>query len=383
MLLYAIKMLVGDRAKYIGIIIGLSFSAFIISQQAAIFVGIMKRTFSFITDTSQADIWVMDKSVQFVDDIKTIKDTALYRVRGVENVAWAVPMFKALIPARLRSGVYQTCILIGIDDATLIGGPPRMIEGNIEDLRFPDAVIVNQVGSETKLATTKNDQVIPLRVGNVIELNDNRAYVTGICDTARTFQSQPVIYTTYGRATFFIPKQRDLLTFILVKAKPGVDIEVLCKQITAYTGLAAYSTKGFEKLTMDYYAKNTGIVINFGVAIILGFIIGIAIAGQTFFNFTIDNLPYFGTFKAMGADNRILVKMIIVQALMVSAIGWGIGVGAAAIFGYLFKSTELSFSLPFWLYIFSAFCMLVICLAAALFSIHKVAKLDPAIVFKS
>ena len=97
---------------------------------------------------------------------------------------------------------------------------------------------------------------------------------------------------------------------------------------------------------MLYYARYTGIVVNFGVAILLGFIIGIAIAGQTFFNFTFDNLPYFGTFKAMGATNQLLTKMIITQALIVGAIGWGIGIGAAALFGWGFRNTELSFNLP-------------------------------------
>lgn len=384
MLLYALKMLIGDRAKYIGIIVGLSFASFIISQQAAIFLGIMKRTYGLITDTSQANIWVMDKTVQFIDDIKPLKDTAIFRVRGIDGVQWAVPMYKGLIQARLINGTFQTCILIGVDDATLIGGPPKMIEGKIQDLRFPDAVIVNKVGAETKLASPgKSKDIIPLRIGDVMELNDNRAYVAGICTTSRTFQSQPVIYTTYNRAVSFTPKQRDLLSFVLVRANPGEDLEKLCQRITEQTGLAAYTSWGFEKLTMLYYVKNTGILINFGVAIILGFIIGIAIAGQTFFNFTIDNLPYFGTFKAMGADNSVLIRMILLQALFVSLIGWGIGIGAAALFGYSFKATELSFSLPLLLYLFSLFSMICICLLAAFFSIIKVMRLDPAIVFKS
>lgn len=386
MLLFALKMLVGDRAKYIGIIVGLSFASFIISQQAAILVGIMKRTYSFITDTSQPNIWVMDSSVQFVDDIKGIKETALYRIRGLENVEWAAPMFKGLISARLPSGVYQTCIMIGIDDATLIGGPPRMFRGTIEALRYPDAILVNKVGSETKLASpgkTSDDPKIPLHIGNVLELNDNRAYVAGICETARTFQSQPVVYTTYSRAVGFIPKQRDLLSFILVRAKPGTDLEKFCAEIRAYTGLAAYTTWGFQKLTMFYYFRHTGILVNFGVAIILGFIIGVAIAGQTFFNFTIDNLPYFAIFKAMGADNKLLVRMILIQALMVSVLGWGIGIGAAASFGFLFRNTELSFNLPLSLFLLSGFSLLIICFIAAVFSIRKVVRLDPAIVFKS
>jgi len=379
MLLFAIKMLIGDRAKYIGIIIGLSFAAFIISQQGAIFLGILKRTYGFVRDTSQPNVWVTDPSVQFIDDIKGFKETYLYRVRGVKGVEWAVPMFKGAIPARLKNGIYQTCIFIGIDDATLIGGPPRMIEGKIEDLRIPDAVIVNKVGTETKLAY----KGVPLRLGDEMELNDNRAYVAGICETSRTFQSQPVVYTTFDRALTFAPRQRDLLSFVLVKSRPGVDPEVLAKRIREETGLAAYTTSNFQKLTLKYYFKYTGIFINFGVAIILGFVIGIAIAGQTFYNFTIDNLPYFGVYKAMGADNRLLDKMIIIQALVVSGIGWGIGIGAAALFGFSFRRTELSFNMPFYLYFLSGLAMLLICLLAAMISIRKVRRLDPAIVFKS
>jgi putative ABC transport system permease protein len=383
MFLIALKMLIGDRMKYIGLVIALSFASFIISQQGAIFVGIMKRTFGFITDTSQPDIWVMDTTVQFIDDVKGMKETVLYRVRSLDEVDWAVPMYKGLIPARLRNGIFQTCIFIGIDDATLIGGPVRMFEGKMEDLRIPDAIFVNQVGANTKLATqTSSGDPIPLRIGDVMELNDRRAYVAGICDTSRTFQSQPVIYTTYTKATTYAPLVRDVLSFVLVKAKPGVDPELLCQKIRQTTGYAAYTRWGFQKLTMLYYAKNTGIVVNFGVAIALGFIIGVAIAGQTFFNFTMDNLPYFGTFKAMGADNSLLVKMVIVQSLMVSVIGWGIGIGAAAIFGWSFRQTELSFNLAWWLYLLSSFSLLFICFIAALFSVIKVVRIDPAIVFK-
>src|ERR1700733_11656415 len=135
MYFYALKMLVGDKVKYLSIVLGLTFASFIISQQSAILVGIIYRTFGFITDTSQPNIWVMDPSVQFIDDIKPLKDTSLYRVRSVEGVDWAVPLYKGTIQARLTNGTFQTCIFIGIDDATLIGAPPQMVQGNILDLR--------------------------------------------------------------------------------------------------------------------------------------------------------------------------------------------------------------------------------------------------------
>ena len=48
----AIKMLVGDRAKYLGIIMGLTFASLLITQQAAIFCGLMTRTFNAVNDLS-------------------------------------------------------------------------------------------------------------------------------------------------------------------------------------------------------------------------------------------------------------------------------------------------------------------------------------------
>lgn len=383
MLLIAIKMLIGDRTKYLSIVLGLSFASFIISQQSAILTGIVKRTYGLITDTSQPHIWIMDPTVQFIDDVKPLKDTDLYRVQSVEGVAWAVPFFKGTIQARLKNGTFQTCVFIGIDGATFIGGPPVMLEGRVEDLRLDDAVIVDKVGSETKLASYVNGEKVPLRVGDTMELNDNRAVVVGICDVSRTFQSQPVIYTTYDRATYFVPAQRKLLSFILARPEAGHSVKDVAQRIRAQTALAAYSPSELERLTLSYYIRYTGIFVNFGVAIVLGFIIGTAVAGQTLYNFTVDNLPYFGICKAMGAYNSLLVKMVLVQAFLVSVIGWGIGMGMAALFGFLTSRTELSFSMPLWLYLFSGASILLISLFAALICMRKVIKLDPAVAFKS
>jgi putative ABC transport system permease protein len=381
----ALKMLVGDRSKYLGIIMGLTFASLLITQQAAIFVGLMTRTYGFITDTGQADIWVMDPKVQFVDDIKPLQDTQLFRVRSVEGVEWAVPLYKGLLKARLADGTFQTCIVVGLDDATLIGGPPVMVEGQLGDLRRSEAVIVDLVGAEGKLAKPSpipGQPFIPLTVGDTLELNDHRATVVGLARVSRTFQSQPVVYTTYSRATTFAPRERKLLSFVLVKAKPGESHQVLAERISRSTGLAAYRREAFQRMTVDYFMENTGIPINFGIAVGLGFIVGTAIAGQTFYNFTLDNLRHFGALKAMGASNTTLLGMILLQALVVGSIGYGLGVGAASLFGYLLGSTELAFRLPWQLLVVSAAAVTMICIFSALISIRKVITLEPAIVFK-
>jgi len=224
---------------------------------------------------------------------------------------------------------------------------------------------------------------VPLQRGDTLELNDRRAVVVGICKITRTFQSQPMLYTTYTRAVQFAPAERHLLSFIMVKAKLGENIQAVCDRITKGTGYAAYTSDRFKAVTVSYFMKYTGIPINFGISVLLGFIVGTAIAGQTFFNFTLDNLRYFGTLKAMGASNGTLFRMIVLQAALAGGIGYGLGVGAASAFGWATKHTELAFQLPWQLLVLSAGAVVLICVGSALVSMVKVVRLEPAIVFRS
>ncbi len=383
MIRIALKMLVGDRARYLGIVMGLTFAALLITQQSAIFVGLMTRTFGSITDLGQPAVWVMDPKVQFVDDVKPLQDTQLLRVRGVDGVAWAVPLYKGLLKVRLQDGAYQTCNVFGLDDATLLGGPPEMVEGTVADLRRAEGVIVDENGANGKLATLQADgSRRPLRVGDVLELNDHRAIVVGICRVSRTFQSQPVLYTTYQRATTYAPRERKLLSFVLADPMPGIAARELCDRIHAATGLLAQTADEFKTTTYGYFMKYTGIPINFGIAVLLGFVIGTAIAGQTFYNFTLDNLRHFGTLKAMGATSATLLAMILTQALVAGSIGWGLGVGGASLFGIVSRNSELAFRMPWQLLAISGGAVLFICLASALLAIRTVLRLEPAIVFR-
>lgn len=381
----ALKMLMGDKGKYLGIVMGLTFASLIMTQQPAIFLGLMARSYSFISDVGLPDIWVMDPKVQFIDDIKPLQDTELYRVRGISGVEWAMPLYKGLLKARLGDGTFQTCNVVGLDDATLIGGPPIMLEGKIDNLRRSDGVIVDIDGARDKLgkpSATPGVKRIPIKIGDSLELNDRRAIVVGIAKVTRTFQSQPVLYTTYSRAISYAPKERKLLSFVLVKAKQGQNLAELTRRIRANTGLAAYTRAEFIELTYQYFIKNTGIPINFGISVLLGFIVGAAIAGQTFYNFTLENLRQFGVLKAMGTSNWTLLRMILLQAVLVGSIGYGLGVGLTALFGYSMRHSILAFKFPWQLLLFSGAGVSLICVFAALISILKVIRLEPAIVFK-
>jgi putative ABC transport system permease protein len=480
----ALKMLIGDRAKFLGIVLGLTFAAALITQQGSIFCGLMLRTAAQITDITGADLWVMDPSVRFVDDIKPMLESNLQRVRGVEGVKWAVPLYKGnarakltFTPAELQARTYtsdqlkqsrqagtpppenpftqvlelvagvvdfapppparwyddgiasviEQVILIGVDDTSMVGAPPRgpmvgphqprqsrgrMLVGDPEDLRRPDAIIVDRVGLRKLFPDCHLDEPFNKKESDEsyierlrkfvaaapeIEMNDRRAIIVGVCEATRTFQSNPVVYTLYSRAKQYVPMERKILSFILAQTDlaPGPDgkpakipPELVAERIQRQTGLGARTSENFFYKTIKYYLIFTGIPINFGITVFLGFLVGTAIAGQTFYNFTIENLKQFGALKAMGASNLRIVSMILLQAAVVGVLGYGIGVGLSTLFGWKAamgwqgRPTELAFYTPWQLLPTTAVAIILICVLASLLSVQRVIRLEPAIVFR-
>jgi putative ABC transport system permease protein len=420
----ALKMLVGDRAKFYGIVMGLTFAALLITQQGSIFCGLMCRTAGQIYDIMGADLWVMDANVRYVDDVKPMIENNLYRVRGVDGVRWAVPLFKGIARAKLNSvgidgrkhEVIEQVVMIGLDDATMVGAPTaeRVIVGSLADLRKPDAVIVDftrltklypgeewsllkgpgllerAAGTARRLAGfgDTTPRALPRSdfykrfIGRELEMNDHRAVIVGVCEATPTFQSNAVMYTTYSRAKRFIPQERKILSYVLAQTEPGRTPAQVAAAITHQTGLKARTSREFIWDTILYYLRYTGIPINFGITTLLGFLVGTAIAGQTFYNFTIENLRQFGALKAMGATNGRIVAMIVLQAAVVGVLGYGMGVGLAALFGAVTAGSELAYYTPGLLLPLTAVAVILICILSSLLSVRRVIVLEPAAVFR-
>src|SRR5216683_4095141 len=79
----ALRMLTGDRSKYLGLIFGVTFATLLMAQQVSIFMGILTRTGNQILEVRDADLWVMDNRVRYIDEAPGLQDTDLLRIRGV------------------------------------------------------------------------------------------------------------------------------------------------------------------------------------------------------------------------------------------------------------------------------------------------------------
>src|ERR1700736_2694957 len=104
MLRIALKMLLGDRTKYAGLLFGITFTSFLVTFAASYFCGFMTRGFALIAENPSADVWVMDPAVESAEKTANLPASALDRVRGVGGVASAVPLALGTAEVRLPDG---------------------------------------------------------------------------------------------------------------------------------------------------------------------------------------------------------------------------------------------------------------------------------------
>jgi putative ABC transport system permease protein len=370
-------MLFRDRAKYAMLVCGLAFCSLLMCQQISVFCGLMMWTTATVRNIG-APVWVVDAKVEQANEVIPMRQIEVERVRSVPGVAWAVPLFIGMEQARLADGSFQNVQLTGLDTGTLTGRPMDMREGRIEDLRLPNAVVVDQVAVEKF-----RKKGIKIQLGTTFEINDKEARVVGICHAARSFFGQPYVYTTFDRAMEYTKPTRKQLSFVLAGPISGMTDQELSERISRLPGLRAIAKDDLFWLTVWWYIKNTGIPISIGTVVILGIIVGIAIAGQTFYLFVHDNLRFLAAFKAMGARMPTLAAMVLLQAFSVGFIGYGIGVGLASWFGNVVLVKEQPpFFMPWQVPAFVAIVIIFICSFSALIGLIKVARLEPAVVFR-
>ena len=371
----ALQMLTRDSGKYLALVVGLSFATLLITQQGSIFLGLVKRSTGVLQNVGQPDLWVVDPDIQTVIEIRNLSDRDYERVKAVPGVAWAEPFFSARAVIELTDGTYKTAQIIGIDRSTMVGQPPEMIEGRLEDLRAPDAVLVDD-SSRKRLAFPK--------IGDTLKLNDRRAVVVAFCRAKLGFDSNAMIYTTLDNARRFTPLGREQVPIILVKVQEGLDPLAVAAEIKARTGLGAFTLDQMIAKSTKFILTQTGIGINFGTTVLLGFIVGLAVTAAIFYQFTLENLKHFAVLKAMGTRNGTLALMVMLQAITVGAIGFGIGSGLAGAFSLLGRrpGAELAPFFPWQLLLVCLVGMTICILLGSLLSIRKVLTLEPAVVFK-
>ena len=378
MLWIAIRMLTGDKQKFYGLLFGIAFSTLLITQQLTIFVNLIERGASGVFNSPEAEIWVMDPVSRTTEVRYEMPSTALDEVRSVQGVEWAVPHLRGTAAVRTDQGDLEFVEIIGVDDATLIGLPKNMVEEDKSVLSQVDTVIIDDVGITNLFEEGENP------IGQRLELNDQRAVIRGIADSIPSFTSQVVLYTKYSQALNYVPGTRNRLSFVLAGVSEGETPAQVADRIEEQTGLKAETRDQIAQAGVDFIIENTGIPVNFGITVALGFVVGVAIVGLTFSLFIRDNIKQFGALKAIGVTNSSIVKMVATQATLVGFVGYAFGIVGTVIFiwGFSGNPTFKGFYIPWQIPFVSAVAVVVILAITGYLGLRSVLRTEPAAVFR-
>lgn len=362
-----------DKVRFGVTLTGIVFAIVLIIVQVGLFLGFTTTTSNNI-DHSNVDLWIVSKGVTYFDGGSPFSERKFYQALATPGVESASKQIVEFVPWQKPDGGKEVVIVTGFDLENRLGGPWSLAEGSFRDLESADTIFIDEY-YRGKLGVS--------RLGDAVEINGRRARIAGFTRGIRSFTTSPYVYTSFKNALNYARYPETETTFILVRALPGTDVTELRTRLEErIANVEIYTSPEFARKTQIYWMFGTGAGIAILIAAFMGLIVGVVIVAQTIYATTMDHIREFGTLKAMGASNRYIHRVIVQQAVIASVIGYSVAIAVAQ---FIVRGSEQGgapIKMPLEMAIVMFLVALVMCVSASLVSIHKVTRLDPAMVFK-
>ncbi|MGE3805640.1 MAG: ABC transporter permease [Gemmataceae bacterium] len=372
----AIRSMLGDRNRLVLSLSGVVFSVVLVNLQCSLLLGIMQKA-SLLVDHGRADIWVGHRHMNNVDIGGFVPERWVQRIRAVPGVADAQPYIVMFAQATMPAGNFENVLVVGCEQRSLLGGPWTMVAGDAADVvRHPDGISIDRCDA-AKLGLCQ--------VGDVREINGQRARVVAMTDGIVGFTTNPYVFTTLERARRFADVPESMCSYFLVVAEPGVDQAELRARIQARVPeiLAVRQRDSWGLMCMEYWLTRTGFGISFGIATLLGLLVGMGVVTQTLYSAVAERIKEFATLKALGAADSCIARFLLIRAVASAAAGGLIGLSISVLAAILFSSPRAPIELTGASMALSLLLVAAMCLFAAWLPYFRIRRLDPARVLRS
>jgi putative ABC transport system permease protein len=367
------RNLVHDKVRLAVTLTGIVFAVVLIVVELGLFLGFLTTT-SGLIDRSGADLWITASRVPYIEQGVPFSERKLYTVLSTPGVAVAAKYIARFSQWQRPDGRQESVQVVGFDPDHALGGPWNVAQGNPADLKTADNIFIDEI-YKAKLGVT--------RLGQVVEIRGRRARIVGFTRGIRSFTTSPYVFTSFKNAQSYATVPEDQTVFILVKAAPGVPIEALRARLAArLRNVDIRTNTEFSHMTQVYWMFTTGAGVAVLLAALLGLVVGVVVVAQTIYATTMDHLREYGTLKAMGASNGYLYRVIIQQAVISAVTGYALAMGVSHFVVLGSQRGGAAILLPLPMAVGMLGLTLAMCVGAALVSINKVTRLDPAMVFK-
>ncbi|MFN7981530.1 MAG: FtsX-like permease family protein [Vicinamibacterales bacterium] len=367
------RNLVHDKVRLGVTLTGIVFAVVLIVVELGLFVGFTTTT-SGLIDRSNADLWITSARVGYVEVGVPFSERKLYTVLSTPGVKQATKYIVRFAIWKRPDGRQESVQVIGLDPDQPMGGPWNLASGTQASLKEADNIIIDELYKE-KLGIT--------RLGQIAEINGRRARVVGFTSGIRSFTTSPYVFTSFKSAQDYSNVAVDQTLFLLVKVAEGTDVATVQKALAArLPDSDVHTAAEFSGMTRSYWMFTTGAGVAVLLAAALGLVVGVVVVAQTIYATTMDHLREYGTLKAIGANNSYLYRVIIQQAVASALLGYVLAMIVSYFVVRGSQSGGAAILVPMKMVGGMFVLTVVMCVGAALVSINKVTRLDPAMVFK-
>ena len=370
----ALKIILYDKLRSFFTLLGVVFAVSLIFAQVGIYQGLME-TSSVIVDNTPGDIWITSKNSKNFDFSQPFPEYLYYHALSTEGVQWVEKAIIGWALMKQENGGQEQIEIMGYNPDSGIGGPWDMKEGETGAVKNGNFMIVDESAAK-RLGNFK--------VGDYRDVLSRRLRIVGISNGVKSFTTAPVLFTSYSLAQDLMKYiGADNTVFLVVKVAPGHEKAMVISALKErLKGVDVFTKEQFSRKTQLYWTIETGVGFSFLLTIIVSFFVGMLIVGQTIYNSTIENIKEFGTLKALGASNVDIYKIILSQAAINALAGYSLSLVVTMLSVKLYEAGGMVMSMKWWVNLLVLFLTLFMCLSSAVFSIRKIKKIDPAILFR-
>jgi putative ABC transport system permease protein len=365
-------MMVFDKAKLVGTVLGVVFAVVLTNQQLGIGLGLVERNIMFV-EHAQADLWIVPPSTETLQGGRTVSTAALFAAQTTPGVAWAEPLLFGGAVVKTPTGGTEAVTLVGTKYPRYAGGPWNIVAGDATALQRPDTMTFEDSERETLGA---------INLGSVREVNGRRMTAGALTWGLEPF-GPSYAFVDYETARELLHTQSDQTSYVLVGVAPGQDPLAVKRAILAHTsGVKVMTRDEFESSVRNFVLFKQSLGASIGASALFGVIVGFVIVALSMFSSVLDRLREFGTLKAVGATNGDLALLLLGQSVAYAWIGSLAGLFLVARMAAGIRSAKLTLVFPPALTIGTVVGMTLICVVASTLALLRIRKVEPAMVFR-
>jgi putative ABC transport system permease protein len=360
------RNLLADKVKLVVAVGGVTLAIVLIIVVNSLYQGVRRETDTFIRNLP-GDIWIVQRgTTDLVFSNSTLPDTSASAVRSVESVRHVYTLNGRLMAFEVDGREVRTYVM-ALEFAGGSGAPEGQEFVPEKGTIFLDQTFARQTG---------------LSEGDELKFGDKSFRVADVRSIGNVLVTQFAFITPESFREIF--NVTGTVNYLLVTLDEGVAPDRLIASLAdQVSGSSVYTTEAFAARASE---KGTGDFLPIiRVILAISFIVGLAVLSLVIYSATIERAREYAIMKVIGASPMGLYRIVLSQSIFIAVVGFGGGVGLA----FLFNEVAGDLVPQFITYIRGKDIAMifgvtiVMSVVASFMPINRVARVEPASVFRA